>query len=148
MSTAKRCFKCGRNKPRSEFYAHPRMADGLLGKCKECARSDVRANRAARREQYREYEQRRWQQRERRQAAAEYRRRHRERHPERYAARTAVNNAVRDGRLRRLPCEVCGSPKAQAHHEDYARPLDVRWLCFVHHRAAHGQQAAELERAA
>lgn len=29
---------------------------------------------------------------------------------------------------------------SQAHHEDYARPLDVRWLCFKHHRETHGQQ--------
>ena len=47
--------------------------------------------------------------------------------------------AVRRGELRRSPCEVCGDVKTDAHHEDYARPVDVRWLCRKHHRMHHGQ---------
>lgn len=39
----KTCFKCGASKARSEFYKHPKMADGLLGKCKSCTRSASRA---------------------------------------------------------------------------------------------------------
>jgi len=37
----KQCFKCLETKDRSEFYAHPQMGDGLLGKCKACTRKDA-----------------------------------------------------------------------------------------------------------
>jgi hypothetical protein len=34
-------------------------------------------------------------------------------------------------------CEVCGSHPADAHHDDYTKPLDVRWLCEPHHMQVH-----------
>lgn len=36
----KTCFKCGLRQPIEEFYKHPQMADGHLGKCKTCTRED------------------------------------------------------------------------------------------------------------
>lgn len=139
----KKCFKCGHRKPRAEFYAHPRMADGLLGKCKTCAREDVRTNRQRRAGQYRRYEARRAQQPERKVFAATSQRLHRSRHPDRAAARRMVGNERRAGRLRPRACEVCGSTfRVEGHHRDYARPLEVAWLCFRHHRQEHGQLLA------
>jgi hypothetical protein len=45
--------------------------------------------------------------------------------------------ALRSGKLQRGACEVCGAPDAQAHHDDYERALDIRWLCTEHHAAEH-----------
>ena len=55
----------------------------------------------------------------------------------RIKARSDLNHAVRDGRVIRMPCEVCGNEKSEAHHEDYSKPLDVVWLCDKHHHEAH-----------
>lgn len=44
---------------------------------------------------------------------------------------------IRSGRLIKQPCEVCGSKIVEAHHDDYEKPLDVRWLCKKHHAEHH-----------
>ena len=51
-------------------------------------------------------------------------------------AHSAVKTAIKNGTLTRQPCRACGNPKTEAHHEDYSKPLDVVWLCRVHHRQA------------
>lgn len=48
-----------------------------------------------------------------------------------------LRSAVRYGKIVRQPCEVCQTPKAQGHHTDYSKPLDVKWLCPKHHREEH-----------
>lgn len=52
-------------------------------------------------------------------------------------AHKVVGNAVKDGRLVKKPCECCGNEKAEAHHDDYSKPLDVRWLCRTCHKKHH-----------
>jgi len=47
------------------------------------------------------------------------------------------NYALKTGKIKRLPCEVCGNIKSQGHHDDYLKPYDVRFLCSVHHRIWH-----------
>lgn len=39
----KTCFRCRKAKRLDQFYEHPMMADGRLGKCAECTRADARA---------------------------------------------------------------------------------------------------------
>ena len=55
-------------------------------------------------------------------------------------ARDMVREAVRTKRLRRGPCaRRDGTCKGtiEAHHADYAKPLEVTWLCRSHHRRLH-----------
>ena len=49
--------------------------------------------------------------------------------------RAYANVAQRRGKLIKQPCEKCGSSSSQKHHEDYSRPLQVKWLCRPCHRA-------------
>jgi hypothetical protein len=138
----KRCFKCHRIKPIESFYKHPQMADGHLGKCKACTKRDTAERYASPegRQKVRAYEQKRFRDPLRKLAVKGYQQNRRTNNPGKYKARTAVGNALRDGRLKVKPCEVCGNEATQAHHDDYRRPLAVRWFCFKHHREiGHGQ---------
>ena len=137
-SALKACFRCGIEKPMEEFYAHPMMGDGHLGKCKDCTKTDVRQNRKGRLGYYRTYDQLRQREPERRAKQAIHAKKWGRKHPERRLAHRKVSQAVHAGLLTRKPCEVCGSDKhIHAHHDDYDRPLDVVWLCPVHHFERH-----------
>jgi hypothetical protein len=142
----KTCFKCHEHKPLSEFYAHPQMSQGTLNKCKECTKSDARAthvrNMANPLWVAKERERQRIKERARREAGLAKPSREavkawgkRNRHKTR--AQLATRRHILRGNLQKQPCEVCGSTNVQAHHDDYARPLDVRWLCVKHHNEHH-----------
>lgn len=66
----------------------------------------------------------------------------RARHPEKYAAHIAVQSAIRSGLLIREACERCGEKNAHAHHDDYQKQLEVRWLCVLCHVEHHAMLAA------
>lgn len=149
----KRCFKCGEVKPLSDFYKHKAMKDGHVNKCKSCNKLDVSKNRKEKLEYYRDYDRNRGMKPHRvearklyqsgeagRKVVAEIKQRYTERNPIKRAAQIMVGNAVRDGRLLKPhSCESCGqSPKRiHGHHDDYAQPLVVRWLCPKCHKDWH-----------
>lgn len=130
------CSTCNAALPNDAFYARQR-------KCKECTKATVRANYRRNREYFVAYDKRREKTPERRAFKSAAQRLYRERNPQKRAARVIVSNAIRDGRLLRQPCEGCGSEKVHAHHEDYTKPLDVRWLCKDCHWHEHGGVLAE-----
>jgi hypothetical protein len=119
------------------------MGDGRLNKCKECTKRDVSANYRANVDHYVKYERERNATPTRRAARYDYLRN--KRSSEKRLANIAVGNAVRDGRLTKRPCEKCGKLPAEAHHDDYSKPLDVRWLCRPHHLEYHGKQSRVTE---
>lgn len=63
---------------------------------------------------------------------------------DRIEARRAVRYALLRGEITRLPCEVCGETKSEAHHPDYSKPLLVVWLCRPHHREQHPRSRKPL----
>ena len=52
-----------------------------------------------------------------------------------------VKRALRSGELVREACETCGEIAVEAHHADYSKPLEVRWLCRSCHRRYHAVEA-------
>ena len=129
----KTCFKCNEEKPISEFYKQKGMADGHLNKCKECTKKDALEHRWNNIEKIRKYDRERGCR-----QTQEYFKEYRSKYPNKYKATNMVNNAIRDGKLFKEPCDVCGTmEKVEAHHDDYAKPLNVRWLCSSHHRQWH-----------
>lgn len=65
--------------------------------------------------------------------------------PEKRRAHKLVEKAIERGEIIKQPCSVCGEMKAHAHHDDYSRPMDIMWLCPLHHRRRHAELIAKKE---
>jgi ribosomal protein S27AE len=136
------CFKCQTEKDITEFYKHKMMADGHVGKCKTCNRADVRENYQKNHDHYIAYERKRRPSRGLRRPNGNpiTQQGHRARRPDKYKANQTVGNALRAGKLKKPSrCSECGSGQKQihGHHDDYAKPLEVRWLCSTCHATLH-----------
>lgn len=153
----KKCFKCGVEKPPSEFYKHSGMADGHVNKCKQCNKNDVKANRAAKSDHYRQYDHQRNKLPHRKEARKEYRRTQSGRtseatscanwrfnNPKKRRVHTMTRKAIKSGRIVKQCCEVCGKNYVHAHHDDYDKPFEVRFLCPSHHREWHVENGEGL----
>ena len=128
------CKECGaREEEGAAFYA------GMGTRCAECFKKRVKRNYRNSIEERHEYEKRRNATPERQAQLQAGSVRYRERNPEKRKARNAANNALRDGKLKRRGCEVCGK-RAQMRHEDYSKPLEVRWFCRKHHDETHASK--------
>lgn len=147
----KTCFRCGQLKPLADFYVHKQMKEGVLGKCKECTRRDVKEHRKKNVERIREYDRWRGRTEKRKSRVREYHKtKYRERaravkaawakrNPEKRKAQQKVANALKSGRLKKTPCETCGKEKVEAHHPDYTKPFHIIWLCRSCHAELHRQ---------
>lgn len=139
----KRCFKCGGVFDIDEFYKHKGMLDGHLNKCKACTRKDTKGSYRARSYEDRiEYERKRNKTEARRKWRTEYQRKYRAANRKKILARQRLQRAVKSGRVEIGACEMKGSDckgRIEAHHDDYDRPLEVRWFCHYHHRAHEGR---------
>ncbi len=148
----KTCFNCKVDKELSDFYQHPRMSDGHLGKCKECTKKDIKINRDKNAEYYSEYDRSRAMLPHRVEARKKYQKtpagkeamnRARKKwlgnNSDKRAAHTILGNAVRDGKIDKPElCSICGEKdRIHGHHEDYSKPLYVIWCCPKCHTALH-----------
>jgi hypothetical protein len=130
------CTKCGETAEDASFYHY---ANGKpMAQCKACIKARVRNHRNDNIERIREYDRERAGLPHRVELRRKIFERYKVEQPDRRAAHIAVGNAIRDKRLHKQPCAFCGqADDVEAHHHDYAKPLDVTWLCKPCHRRFH-----------
>ena len=116
----KTCGKCKKSLPVDLFVKDRTQRDGLNAKCKSCKRAQLAAWRKGKPHYFGN-------------SSNEYK----ARNPEKRRAHRAVEKALLRGEIVRQPCSICGNTKADAHHDDYSKPLDVIWFCRLHHAEHH-----------
>lgn len=134
------CRSCRIGRKPSEFPLHRTSRDGRRRVCRTClatGRYQPKPETIEQRDMRAE-----------RQGSPEWRASHRAAvkryaalHPDRVRAQSIVRAAVKAGKIARAEaCQVegCNSTIAiEAHHHDYAKPLDVLWCCATCHRQGH-----------
>ncbi len=55
------------------------------------------------------------------------------------AQQTITRQAIREGRIKKHPCEQCGGKIAVAHHPNYFKVFEVVWLCASCHTNLHAR---------
>lgn len=66
-----------------------------------------------------------------------YKREYYKKNPHMRRAYKRFHAAQEKGLITSKPCEICGSEDVHGHHDDYDKPLEVRWLCPLHHMEVH-----------
>lgn len=149
----KLCLDCQQSKPVEEFCIRQGKPSW---QCRTCAKAYMKDWRQRRAKEIREYNKAyavanpEWARLksnkayQRKKPAAKARvARWKEANPEKRQAHALVRKAVKSGELvKPSVCEDCDrSSRLDAHHHDYTKPLQVRWLCKWCHRKVHNVAA-------
>ena len=128
------CIKCDVSKPLNYFYDSTIRKSNLTGECKKCVRARVNvSNKQSHRVTFYSSE-------SGKQLARDKFQRYLSKYASRHAVRIATNLAVLRGELiKSEECEECldAESRIQAHHDNYNKQLDVRWLCIKCHSTWH-----------
>lgn len=131
------CKKCSATKPLDAFYKVRAGKETRDTTCKECRKAAVLAKRHANIGHFRKYDRSRGS-RTKRGYVKEWRTRSRIKEQ----AHNRVTRALASGRISKPgSCEQCGTDNRSihAHHDDYSKQLDVRWLCVACHQQWHAE---------
>lgn len=139
------CGQCKLDKPDSDFHKRSASKDGLSACCKECQQKydSARLRDPKRMKMRNDYQMTP-------KGKAAHQRANKnwlEKNAIKRKAHIITGNAIKYGKLKKAPCEVCGKLEVHAHHDDYAKPLEIRWLCDIHHNEWHSKhgEAANSE---
>jgi hypothetical protein len=141
----KQCKLCGKNKSRTEFYKKKGGKDGLFTICKECHKEKQRKRYST--PEYRDWNRKRVSKKEYKEKMHPYFQEYEKKRDrkesvktsEKRRARVQLGIAVEAGHIDKPNfCEECKKEcNPQGHHHDYAKPLEVKWLCQSCHMKKH-----------
>lgn len=152
-SEMKHCPRCDVTKLTAEFSRNRTKAGGLETNCRACRKEINRTYKEGHRDKIRALKR----ESEKRRAArnplvrerqAEAIKRWERENPEKKRAHRIVGQAVRSGALQRpdecVECAKSSPSSLHGHHDDYSKPLEVRWLCARCHGATHDRLPMEV----
>ena len=166
MLPRKQCKKCLETKPLARFPKVAKMKDGYLNHCKDCKNTKAKALRKENPEHYYKWyrenadlvkeraaiyraktrpaqleRERAWNA-ANKEVLSERQRKYRAKDSHKFAARSSINVAIKLGNLvRPFNCSECHKfCTPDGHHDDYSKPLEVRWLCRQCHVAHHANE--------
>lgn len=141
------CRTCNTQYPLSDFY---KGKDGWVqSKCRYCCSRQTAIYKKTHREYYNRLQREATKTEAGKKAKAAAQKRYRVVNRRKSLAHGRVNDAIRRGHLIPWGCMACENQHAVAHHPDYSLPLDVVWLCEVHHIQLHKEAVQyKLEEAA
>jgi hypothetical protein len=131
----KKCAICKKQKVYTLFSKNHLNPNGIGCYCKECDR--VRARTRLNAMYDREYSKKQYLKRKKSGKVIQNTYNMMKKYPEKFRARQLAQYAVKIGTIKKSPCEVGKEEKAQMHHPDYTKPLEIKWLCIKHHRELH-----------
>jgi len=165
-NSTKKCTKCKKIKLASGFYRDARIKSGLKADCKACCRLYDRSEagrlkqaRHRKTEKFKLSQAKHEKTERRKRSKVEYRKsdagklsnikgvdKYKSSNPLKIKAHSVICVAIHSGRMENpgncSECKITG--KAEAHHDDYSLPLDVRWLCRKCHIAWHRENGPGL----
>lgn len=137
--SAKKCSRCGLEKSPEDFYRSSKTKDGRAYWCRSCMskKNEKYFSTPEGREKHRKICRRYNKTRNKTRDGKIYL----SRYPQKVRATQKARRAVLRGILKRPEvCSECGLPgRIQGHHDDYSKPLAVRWVCHVCHSKIHHQ---------
>ena len=131
----KKCYICKKEKPLKEFWKNKARHDGLNNRCKDCEKEYARTKRERNPEGYKNKANRYYQ--KNKEKINKKRKEWFKKNRYKLNAHKKVHYALKVGKIKKQPCDICGCKKVEAHHDDYDKPLEVRWLCHKHHKRFH-----------
>jgi hypothetical protein len=134
MLKNKICSKCKKDKSIDMFFKRRDRAIGFGSACKECI-YEIYKNNDAYRKYARKYGRDYFKTKKGKKNSIRARIKRKLRGQSK--AHDRVKYALKTGRLIKMPCERCGDKTSEAHHDDYSKPLNVIWLCSLHHKQRH-----------